>query len=148
MALEERALEAGVRSPARSEAAAARARVAARQSPESTSIGRARACAPRIHSGWARAVARAGQVLVRRNGRFAILDRSQPPAAYREGSGFNRDFVAEMLEESVSEDDANNAWKPNVGVVMVDFLVRHGVADADDPAFLDLVESLRGAECR
>lgn len=25
---------------------------------------------------------------------------------------------------------------------------RHGAASADDPAFLELVESLRGAECR
>jgi 8-oxo-dGTP pyrophosphatase MutT (NUDIX family) len=55
--------------------------------------------------------------------------------------------VIEMLTEPVLPDDSNNIWKPNVGVVIIDFLVRHGFVDVNDVSFLDLVESLRGAKC-
>jgi len=55
--------------------------------------------------------------------------------------------LIDMLCESVKEDDSNNQWKPNVGVVLIDFLVRHGILDVDDPSFLELVDSLRGAKC-
>jgi len=66
-----------------------------------------------------------------------------------EMDGFKKLPVADlvnMLEVPVSDDDSDNAWKPNVGVVLVDFLVRHGFVDADDPCFLELIDALRGAK--
>lgn len=38
-------------------------------------------------------------------------------------------------------------FKPNVGVVLVDFLVRNGFVSPDDPSYLQLLGALRGAEC-
>ena len=55
--------------------------------------------------------------------------------------------ILELLAMSVLPDDSNNSWKPNVGVVLIDFLVRHGFVDVNDPAFLELVGALRGARC-
>jgi 8-oxo-dGTP pyrophosphatase MutT (NUDIX family) len=56
--------------------------------------------------------------------------------------------IMDLLQKPVCEDDdSDNEWKPNVGVVLIDFLLRHGAIDADDIAFLPLVESLRGAKC-
>lgn len=57
-------------------------------------------------SQWAAEVARRGDVLVRRGGAFTLLDLSQPPEAYRTGSGLNRAFLAELLAENDSEDFA------------------------------------------
>ena len=39
-----------------------------------------------------------------------------------------------MIDRLVRDDDA---WKPNVGLVLTDFLVRHGRVPADDAAYLD-----------
>jgi 8-oxo-dGTP pyrophosphatase MutT (NUDIX family) len=56
--------------------------------------------------------------------------------------------LMELLAEPIrNEDDSDNLWKPNVGVVLIDFLVRHGILDADDPCFLELIDALRGAKC-
>lgn len=56
--------------------------------------------------------------------------------------------ILDLLQKPICEDDdSDNEWKPNVGVVLIDFLLRHGAIDADDIAFLPLVESLRGAKC-
>ena len=55
--------------------------------------------------------------------------------------------LLKLLAMPVSPDDSNNAWKPNVGVVLIDFLVRHGFVDVNDPAFLELIVELRGARC-
>lgn len=57
------------------------------------------------------------------------------------------DQLLELLSEPVQEDDSDNEWKPNVGVVLTDFLVRHGAVDVDDPAFLELVDAVRSAKC-
>jgi len=58
------------------------------------------------------------------------------------------DSLVEMLAVPILEkDDSDNLWKPNVGVVLTDFLVRHGILDADDPSFLELIDALRGARC-
>ena len=57
-------------------------------------------------SPWAAAVARQGHVIVRREGKFALLDMSQPPAPYLNGTGLNRAFLAEMLVENGSVDFA------------------------------------------
>ena len=39
---------------------------------------------------------------MRPGGKFALLDLSQPPQAYRDGTGFNRAYLAQMLLESGS----------------------------------------------
>uniref|UniRef100_A0A7S4RAB1 Nudix hydrolase domain-containing protein n=1 Tax=Ditylum brightwellii TaxID=49249 RepID=A0A7S4RAB1_9STRA len=58
------------------------------------------------------------------------------------------DSLLEMLASPILKaDDSDNLWKPNVGVVLIDFLVRHGILDSDDPYFLELIDALRGARC-
>eukprot|EP00533_Pseudo-nitzschia_delicatissima_P013549 CAMPEP_0197268278 /NCGR_PEP_ID=MMETSP1432-20130617/4081_1 /TAXON_ID=44447 /ORGANISM="Pseudo-nitzschia delicatissima, Strain UNC1205" /LENGTH=354 /DNA_ID=CAMNT_0042733317 /DNA_START=103 /DNA_END=1167 /DNA_ORIENTATION=+ len=58
------------------------------------------------------------------------------------------DTVLELLAEPIRQkDDSDNLWKPNVGVVLIDFFVRHGILDADDPHFLELIDAVRGAKC-
>jgi hypothetical protein len=52
----------------------------------------------------------------------------------------------EAVAELVAHDDG--LFKPNVAVVIADFLVRHGLVGADEPGFLELCGELRGAECR
>jgi 8-oxo-dGTP pyrophosphatase MutT (NUDIX family) len=44
--------------------------------------------------------------------------------------------VAEMVQSST-------AFKPNCNLVIIDFLIRHGVISADDPDYLELVTGLR-----
>ena len=66
-------------------------------------------------SPWFAAYARLGHILVRPKGKFALLDVSQAPESYREGSGFNRAYLAEMLEESGSTD-----------LALRDMLLTHG----------------------
>ena len=40
-------------------------------------------------------------------------------------------------------------FKPNVGVVIIDFLIRHGlVVSPNDKGYLELLAELRNAECR
>ena len=41
----------------------------------------------------------------------------------------------------------DDAWKPNVGLVLTDFLVRHGHVPADDEEYLDLIRALRNGRC-
>lgn len=74
-------------------------------------------------SPWAADVARRGDVLVRRGGKFELLDLSQPPAAYRAGTGLNRAFLAELLAENGSEDFA-----------LRDMLLTHGAVYLADLA--------------
>jgi 8-oxo-dGTP pyrophosphatase MutT (NUDIX family) len=56
-------------------------------------------------------------------------------------------ILVNMLAVPIKEDDSNNLWKPNVGVVLIDFLVRHGILDSDDPYFLELIDALRATRC-
>jgi 8-oxo-dGTP pyrophosphatase MutT (NUDIX family) len=57
-------------------------------------------------------------------------------------------MLVELLAEPIQEeDDSDNQWKPNVGVVLTDFLVRHDFLDVDDPNFLQVIDALRGAKC-
>ena len=39
-------------------------------------------------------------------------------------------------------------FKPNVAVVFIDFLMRHGFVSPDEDGYLELLAELRGAECR
>eukprot|EP00592_Proboscia_alata_P023971 CAMPEP_0194446466 /NCGR_PEP_ID=MMETSP0176-20130528/128456_1 /TAXON_ID=216777 /ORGANISM="Proboscia alata, Strain PI-D3" /LENGTH=426 /DNA_ID=CAMNT_0039273191 /DNA_START=65 /DNA_END=1345 /DNA_ORIENTATION=+ len=52
--------------------------------------------------------------------------------------------LVEMLAVEVTqEDDSDNLWKPNTGVVLIDFLVRHGAIDANEAGYLELLHGLR-----
>ena len=46
-----------------------------------------------------------------------------------EVESFEKITVDELIDRLVRDDDA---WKPNVGLVLTDFLVRHGRVPADD----------------
>ena len=59
-----------------------------------------------------------------------------------------KDDLIDLLAKPILEkDDSDNEWKTNCGVVLIDFLCRHGFVDVDDPAYLQLIGSLRGAPC-
>ena len=81
-------------------------------------------------SPWAAAAAGAGHVIIRRADGFALLDLSTPPAAYLDGSGFNRSYIAAMLEQTGSAD-----------LALRDMLLTHGAVYLAD---LDPVLLLQG----
>jgi 8-oxo-dGTP pyrophosphatase MutT (NUDIX family) len=54
------------------------------------------------------------------------------------------DEVRSMVARQVDE----GLFKPNVAVVIVDFLVRHGFVSPNDDGYLELLAELRNAECR
>ena len=59
-----------------------------------------------------------------------------PPAGTAEGGG---DEGAVVLPP--------NAFKPNINLVVIDFLVRHGHIPPEAPGYLELVAGLRKGEC-
>ena len=61
-----------------------------------------------------------------------------------EVESFERISITELIDRLVRDDAA---WKPNVGLVLTDFLVRHGRVPADDAAYLDLIRALRNGRC-
>ena len=61
-----------------------------------------------------------------------------------EVESFEKITVDELIDRLVRDDDA---WKPNVGLVLTDFLVRHGRVPADDAEYLDLIRALRNGKC-
>ena len=61
-----------------------------------------------------------------------------------EVESFEKITVDELIDRLVRDDDA---WKPNVGLVLTDFLVRHGRVPADDGEYLDLIRALRNGRC-
>lgn len=54
------------------------------------------------------------------------------------------DDVARMVARQNDEE----LFKPNVAVVIIDFLVRRGLVSPDDDGYLELLAELRNAECR
>lgn len=54
------------------------------------------------------------------------------------------DEVAGMVARQTEEE----LFKPNVAVVIVDFLMRRGFVSPDDDGYLELLAELRNAECR
>jgi len=67
-----------------------------------------------------------------------------PVAADGEMSGFRCTPIDEVCEMVASSE---KLFKPNVGVVIIDFLMRNGFVSPDDPGYLQLLGALRGAEC-
>ena len=66
------------------------------------------------------------------------------------GLGEVEDFELISIEDvAVQLASGKEAFKPNVGVVIIDFLVRHGlVVSPNEPDYLPLLQELRNAECR
>ena len=67
-----------------------------------------------------------------------------PFAADGEMAGFSLTPIDEVCELLASEEPL---FKPNVGVVCIDFLMRNGFVSPDDPSYLQLLGALRSAEC-
>ena len=61
-----------------------------------------------------------------------------------EVESFERVSITELIDRLIRDDDA---WKPNVGLVLTDFLVRHGALTPELPGYLKLVGSLRQGSC-
>ena len=40
------------------------------------------------------------------------------------------------------------SFKPNINLIMIDFLIRHGHLDPSDPLYLELLDGLRQGDCR
>ena len=68
----------------------------------------------------------------------------EPRPVDGEVESFERVSITELIDRLVQDDDA---WKPNVGLVLTDFLVRHGRVPADDGEYLDLIRALRNGRC-
>ena len=64
----------------------------------------------------------------------------QPVCADGEMESFQLYPISEVVSMLIS---AEPLFKPNVGVVLVDFLVRHGFVACDEPGYIELVSSLR-----
>ena len=54
----------------------------------------------------------------------------------------NIDWVIEKLAEG-----GKMGYKPNCNLVVIDFLVRHGIITPESPYYLELVSGLRSGEC-
>ncbi|KAH8084952.1 8-oxo-dGDP phosphatase [Aureococcus anophagefferens] len=63
----------------------------------------------------------------------------------RRARSSRRIAVADLLDRLARDDDA---WKPNVGTVLVDFVLRHGFVDPDEADYLELFDALRAGSCR
>ena len=74
-----------------------------------------------------------------------LPDDWTPTAVDGEVESFERVAVADLLDRLARDDDA---WKPNVGTVLVDFVLRHGFVDPDEADYLELVDALRAGSCR
>ncbi|KAK7241090.1 8-oxo-dGDP phosphatase [Aureococcus anophagefferens] len=74
-----------------------------------------------------------------------LPDDWTPTAVDGEVESFERIAVADLLDRLARDDDA---WKPNVGTVLVDFVLRHGFVDPDEADYLELVDALRAGSCR
>jgi len=68
----------------------------------------------------------------------------RPKAVDGEVASFEKVSVDALIDRLVLDDEA---WKPNVGLVLTDFLVRHGRVSADDDEYLDLIRALRNGRC-
>jgi len=68
----------------------------------------------------------------------------EPRAVDGEVESFALRTVEEVAAMLATPD---KTFKPNVGVILVDFLLRHGFVSPDEPGYLELLGALRGAEC-
>ena len=104
----------------------------------------------------------------------AVRPRPLPPTASphaaRQVQGFERMRAADVLrhvafgaspsfpclagrgpeetERAPEQAECLNAFKPNINLVVLDFLLRHGLIQPSAPRYLELVAALRQGECR
>lgn len=55
--------------------------------------------------------------------------------------------VASFISNGTPDTENRNAYKDNCNLVVLDFLVRHGVLTPDTPGYLNVVKGLRSGEC-
>ena len=72
---------------------------------------------------------------------LALGPEFEPRAADGEMDAFELHEVGEVLR--MLADTSQPIFKPNVGVVLCDFAVRHGLVHPDDDGYLELVCALR-----
>ena len=56
--------------------------------------------------------------------------------------------MAELKRLLMREYRGQAVFKPNVAVVLIDFLMRHGFVSPDDDGYLALLAELRNGECK
>ena len=77
---------------------------------------------------------------------FERLPLSEVARCVAFGSSPNYPCLVEQEEGGVSHSPPN-AFKPNINLVVIDFLLRHGHIQPSEPGYLDLVASLRQGAC-
>ena len=77
-------------------------------------------------------------------GFLAAREWAKADASDTDPSAIVIDEVAGMVARQTEEE----LFKPNVAVVIVDFLMRRGFVSPDDDGYLELLAELRNAECR
>jgi hypothetical protein len=55
--------------------------------------------------------------------------------------------VAKFISDGTFETDDHQAYKDNCNLVVLDFLIRHGVLTPDTPGYLDVIKGLRSGDC-
>lgn len=55
--------------------------------------------------------------------------------------------VAKFISEGSPDKENQGAYKDNCNLVVLDFLIRHGVLTPDTPGYLDVVKGLRSGDC-
>ena len=65
-------------------------------------------------------------------------------AAYGASPG----FPCLAPDDGTANGAAPNAFKPNINLVVIDFLVRHGHIPPESPGYLRLVSGLRQGDCK
>lgn len=75
-----------------------------------------------------------------------LPDSFTPKVVDGEVHEFFRCDATELLD--MMDLECSDPIKPNCYVVMIDFLIRHGIVSPDAPGYLDLVRALRSGECQ
>lgn len=57
------------------------------------------------------------------------------------------EFMLWPVEKVAEIIQTTQEYKPNCALVVVDFLIRHGLITPDQPGYLQLVDSLRAEKC-
>ena len=73
----------------------------------------------------------------------------EPTPVDGEVAGFERLTVSELAQTiAYGHPSLGVSFKPNINLLMIDFLIRHGHLEPSDPGYLELLHSLRQGDCR
>ena len=53
-----------------------------------------------------------------------------------------------MAAAVAQAEGSTQKFKPNINLVVIDFLVRHGYASPETPGYLEMLKELRQGDCR